>query len=193
MAEHPAERAADQALAARLKDVRLKDLRGISRRALAGELRKLGVQIEEQGVTLGRYEEGERDPPAVLVRVLAQFAHVNPGWLLTGHGDRYLVADEDTYLTRIRAILDEAAREENMAREEGASAERSSVTAVRTEELNQHATVQLPEEQVDVSADELATRSIESSQAVRSTEQVPEQKRRIPRASESGGRTPRQK
>ena len=95
-----------ETLGGRLKDVREKDLRIRSRRKLCGLLRAQGVDIEPQGNTLGRYEADKRPPPADLVRVVADMANVNAGWLLTGRGDRYLTgqAAEET-LSRIRALL----------------------------------------------------------------------------------------
>ena len=40
--------------------------------------------------TLCKYEKGHRTPDAELLRQMVNILDVNPGWLLTGKGDKYL-------------------------------------------------------------------------------------------------------
>lgn len=69
-------------LASRLKDVRLKELGGMSQDTLARQLSEMGQDVK--GATVRRYERGEREPPASYIVAFAKLARIDPGWLLTG-------------------------------------------------------------------------------------------------------------
>jgi transcriptional regulator with XRE-family HTH domain len=75
-------------LAGRLLSLRENDLR-ISQDVLAERLRAAGLRKGATGPSVLRYELGKREPPAEYVRVVAEVAGVDPGWLLTGEGDKH--------------------------------------------------------------------------------------------------------